>query len=152
SAQSVAPSPGRPALAPRASRPNGGAVHRHSPVHPLSLDGTEPCGRPAARSSRTDVRRVQDRRLLERNPSMKSLFALAGLSAAALARGACGRPARKRPHAAAVPATVTVARAGCPPTRNGAKAAGCYVTLTAGSDDRLGSVSTPLADTAQIHE
>ncbi|WP_333611538.1 copper chaperone PCu(A)C, partial [Brevundimonas bullata] len=83
---------------------------------------------------------------------MKSLFALAGLSAAALTLAACGQPAEKPADAAAVPGTVTVADAWCRPTPNGAKAGGCYVTLTAGSDDRLVSVSTPLADTAQIHE
>ena len=83
---------------------------------------------------------------------MKSLFALAGLSAAALTLAACGQPAEKPADAAAVPGTVTVADAWCRPTPNGAKAGGCYVTLTAGSDDRLLSVSTALADTAQIHE
>lgn len=83
---------------------------------------------------------------------MKSLFALAGLSAAALTLAACGQPAEKPADAAAAPGTITVADAWCRPTPNGAKAGGCYVTLTAGSDDRLFSVSTPLADSAQIHE
>ena len=83
---------------------------------------------------------------------MKSLFALAGLSAAALTLAACGQPAEKPADAAAVPGTVTVADAWCRPTPNGAKVGGCYVTLTAGSDDRLLSVSTALAESAQIHE
>lgn len=70
----------------------------------------------------------------------------------ALALSACGQPADKAAETAAAPGTVTVADAWCRPTPNGAKAGGCYVTLTAGSDDRLLSVSTPLADSAQIHE
>ena len=71
---------------------------------------------------------------------------------AALALAACGRPAEKPAETAALPGTVTVADAWCRPTPNGAKVGGCYVTLTAGSDDRLLSVSTALADSAQIHE
>ena len=71
---------------------------------------------------------------------------------AALALAACGRPAEKPAETAALPGTVTVADAWCRPTPNGAKVGGCYVTLTAGSDDRLLSVSTALAESAQIHE
>ena len=71
---------------------------------------------------------------------------------AALALAACGRPAEKHAETAALPGTVTVADAWCRPTPNGAKVGGCYVTLTAGSDDRLLSVSTALAESAQIHE
>jgi copper(I)-binding protein len=47
---------------------------------------------------------------------------------------------------------VQVADAWCRPTPNGAKAGGCYLTLTAGSDDRLVSVSTALAQSAEVHE
>ena len=71
---------------------------------------------------------------------------------AALALAACGQPAEKPAETVALPGTVTVAGAWCRPTPNGAKVGGCYVTLTAGSDDRLLSVSTALADSAQIHE
>jgi len=79
---------------------------------------------------------------------MKRILALSAF----LALGACGQPADKPTEPAAAPGTVTVADAWCRPTPNGAKAGGCYVTLTAGSDDRLLSVSTALAESAQIHE
>jgi copper(I)-binding protein len=80
---------------------------------------------------------------------MKHLLAALAL----LALTACGQPADKPAEAAAAaPGTVTISDAWCRPTPKGAKAGGCYVTLTAGSDDRLLSVSTALADTAQIHE
>ena len=79
---------------------------------------------------------------------MKRILALSAF----LALGACGQPADKPAEPAAAPGTVTVADAWCRPTPNGAKAGGCYVTLTAGSDDRLLSVSTALAESAQIHE
>lgn len=69
-----------------------------------------------------------------------------------LSLAACGQPADKPAEAVAAPGTVTVADAWCRPTPNGAKVGGCYVTLTAGSDDRLLSVSTALADMAQVHE
>ena len=79
---------------------------------------------------------------------MKRILALS----ASLALGACGQAADKPAEPAAAPGTVTVADAWCRPTPNGARAGGCYVTLTAGSDDRLLSVSTALAESAQIHE
>ena len=79
---------------------------------------------------------------------MKRILALSAF----LALGACGQPADKPAEPAAAPGTVTVADAWCRPTPNGAKVGGCYVTLTAGSDDRLLSVSTALAESAQIHE
>lgn len=78
---------------------------------------------------------------------MKRILALSAF----LALGACGQPADKPAEPAAAPGTVTVADAWCRPTPNGAKAGGCYVTLTAGSDDRLVSASTALAESAQIH-
>ncbi|WP_278070795.1 copper chaperone PCu(A)C [Brevundimonas sanguinis] len=87
---------------------------------------------------------------------MKRLFALTTLSAAALALAACGQPAEKSTEAAkdaaVAPGTIQVADAWCRPTPNGAKAGGCYLTLTAGSDDRLVSVSTALAQSAEVHE
>ena len=79
---------------------------------------------------------------------MKRLLALTAF----LGLAACGQPAEKTAQTAAAPGTVTIADAWCRPTPNGAKVGGCYVTLTAGSDDRLVSVSTALADSAQIHE
>ena len=80
---------------------------------------------------------------------MKRLLALSAL----FGLSACGQPADKAAETAAPAAgTVTVADAWCRPTPNGAKVGGCYVTLTAGSDDRLVSASTALADSAQIHE
>ena len=79
---------------------------------------------------------------------MKRILALSAF----LALGACGQPADKPAEPAAAPGTVTVADAWCRPTPNGAKVGGCYVTLTAGSDDRLLSVSTALAESAQVHE
>ena len=39
----------------------------------------------------------------------------------------------------------------CRPTGAGAPTAGCYLTLTANTDDRLVSVTTPLAARVQIH-
>ena len=71
---------------------------------------------------------------------------------AALALAACGRPAEKPAETAALPGTVTVADAWCRPTPNGAKAGGCYVTLTAATDDRLTGGSTPRAGELQVHE
>jgi len=79
---------------------------------------------------------------------MKRLLALTAF----LGLAACGQPAEKTAQTAAAPGTVTIADAWCRPTPNGAKVGGCYVTLTAGADDRLVSVSTALADSAQIHE
>ena len=87
---------------------------------------------------------------------MKRLFALTALSAAALTLVACGQPAEKSAEASkdatVASGTVQVADAWCRPTPNGAKAGGCYLTLTAGSDDRLVSVSTALAQSAEVHE
>lgn len=80
---------------------------------------------------------------------MKHLLAALPL----LALTACGQPAEKPAETSvAAPGTVTVADAWCRPTPNGAKVGGCYATLTAGSDDRLVSVSTAMAQSAQVHE
>lgn len=80
----------------------------------------------------------------------KHTLILSALGALSLA--ACGQPAEKPAETAATPGTVTVSDAWCRPTPNGAKVGGCYVTLTSGSDDRLVSVSTALAESAQVHE
>ncbi|MNI36690.1 hypothetical protein D3C73_907490 [compost metagenome] len=83
----------------------------------------------------------------------KHTLILGAFGALTLALTACGQPADKAPADAAVaPGTVQVADAWCRPTPNGAKAGGCYLTLTAGSDDRLVSVSTALAQSAEVHE
>ena len=49
-------------------------------------------------------------------------------------------------------ATVEVAGALCRPTPNGRQTTGCYLTLTAGANDRLMSVTSPIAGRAQVHE
>lgn len=49
-------------------------------------------------------------------------------------------------------ATVRVADAVCRPTPVGRQATGCYLTLTAAADDRLVSVSSPVAGRIEIHE
>ena len=85
------------------------------------------------------------RRFRGRPTSLVTAFASAFLAAAGLA--ACS--SADNPPA---PGTVQVADAWCRPTPNGAKAGGCYLTLTAGSDDRLLSVSTALAQSAEVHE
>lgn len=79
-------------------------------------------------------------------------FPLAALAAACLS--ACGEAAAPEaaPEAVPVAATVGVTEAWCRPTPNGARAGACYVTLTANQDDRLVSVATPVAASAQIHD
>ncbi|HEY1225017.1 MAG TPA: copper chaperone PCu(A)C [Brevundimonas sp.] len=49
-------------------------------------------------------------------------------------------------------AQVEVTDALCRPTPNGRDVTGCYLTLTSSTNDRLVSVSSPAAATAQIHE
>lgn len=49
-------------------------------------------------------------------------------------------------------APVQVADALCRPTPNGRQSTGCYLTLTAPSDDRLTGVSSPVAGRVEIHE
>lgn len=49
-------------------------------------------------------------------------------------------------------ARVEVAGALCRPTPNGRDVTGCYVSLTSSTNDRLLSVSSPAAATAQVHE
>ncbi len=48
--------------------------------------------------------------------------------------------------------SVEVSDAVCRPTPNGRDLTGCYMTLTATTDDRLIAVSTPAAATSEIHE
>ncbi len=74
------------------------------------------------------------------------LAALAGL--AACGQGDPAPASAPEPS----PAVVQVADALCRPTPNGRDVTGCYVTLTAGRDDRLVSASSPRAREAQIHE
>jgi copper(I)-binding protein len=52
----------------------------------------------------------------------------------------------------AVAPAVEVSDAVCRPTPNGRDLTGCYMTLTATTDDRLISVSTPAAATSEVHE
>lgn len=49
-------------------------------------------------------------------------------------------------------AVVEAAEALCRPMPNGRDVTACYITLTASQADRLISVSTPLAATAEVHE
>ena len=70
---------------------------------------------------------------------MKTL-PLLGVCAAALAM-----------TAAAPAPTVVATDAWCRPAPAGAMAGGCYVTLTAKTDDRLLAVETPAADRGDIH-
>lgn len=71
---------------------------------------------------------------------MKTLLALLAL------------PALATPSlAAAKPPAVKVADAWCRSAPKGALAAGCYVTLTAPTDDRLVAVETPAAGRGEIH-
>jgi periplasmic copper chaperone A len=70
---------------------------------------------------------------------------------AVLALAACNAPPQKAAPSAAT--RVEVTDVWCRATPNGARAGGCYATLTArGGDDRLVSVSTDRAETSQIHE
>lgn len=57
-----------------------------------------------------------------------------------------------RAPASGAAAGVQVADALCRPTPNGRQTTGCYLTLTAATDDRLVSVASPVAGRVQIHE
>ncbi|MDQ1193263.1 copper(I)-binding protein [Brevundimonas vesicularis] len=77
------------------------------------------------------------------------------LAAAALSLAACNPSEPAKAPAAQTPtatAAVTATDAWCRPSPNGAKAGGCYVTLTAATDDRLTGGSTPRAASLQVHE
>lgn len=80
---------------------------------------------------------------------MKILSPLALLAATA-ALAACGQPSGSSDATAVGP--VVVADALCRPTPNGRQVTGCYLTLTAPTDDTLVSVSSPVAALAQVHE
>lgn len=69
------------------------------------------------------------------------------ISTALLTLAACGQG-----QASGTAAVVAVADAWCRPTPKGRDLTGCYLTLTAGRDDRLVAVSSPVAGKAQIHE
>ncbi len=77
--------------------------------------------------------------------TMAALTSLGALAALA----ACGPSTAPQTGPAA---TVAVADALCRPTPNGRHATACYVTLTANTDDRLVSVSSPRGDRVEIHE
>lgn len=66
------------------------------------------------------------------------------LSAALLGLSACGRPESVAP-------AVQAADAWCRPSPNGARVGACYVTLTAATDDRFTTFSTPAAGRPEIH-
>ena len=90
---------------------------------------------------------------------MKKLIhlALLGLSASAMAacsqpQDAAEAPAEATPAAGTEVAAIAVTDPWCRPTPNGAKVAGCYVTLTAASDDVLTGIATDLAAMPQVHE
>lgn len=75
--------------------------------------------------------------------------------AAALSLAACNPSEPAKAPVAETPtetAAVTATDAWCRPSPNGAKAGGCYVTLTAATDDRLTGGSTPRAASLQVHE
>lgn len=72
------------------------------------------------------------------------------LAFASLALAAC-TPGETTKQADAS-AMVRVSGALCRPTPVGRQTTGCYLTLTATADDRLVSVSSPLAGRAQVHE
>lgn len=71
------------------------------------------------------------------------------LSVLALAACTPGQPADGGETAAR---RVQVADAVCRPTPVGRQATGCYLTLTAPAEDRLVSVSSPVAGRIEIHE
>ncbi|WP_409733791.1 copper chaperone PCu(A)C [Brevundimonas sp.] len=82
---------------------------------------------------------------------ISSLFRPALLIAALTGLAACS-PASDPAADPAPAASVIAADAWCRPSPNGAKAGGCYVTLTAATDDRLTGGSTPRAGLLQVHE
>ncbi len=73
------------------------------------------------------------------------------LALAALALTACN-PGQSANGGETAARQVEVADALCRPTPVGRQATGCYLTLTAPADDRLVSVSSPVAGRIEIHE
>lgn len=78
-------------------------------------------------------------------PAVLTVAALAALAAA------CTQAPADKAEAPAA-ATVQIADALCRPTPNGRDMTGCYLTLTASTDDRLVSVASAAAGEGQIHE
>ena len=72
---------------------------------------------------------------------------LAAIALTCLAVSACSQP-----PSAVGPARMQVSEVLCRPTPKGRDVTACYVTLTASQNDRLVSVSTPVAAEGQIHE
>lgn len=72
---------------------------------------------------------------------------LGAIALTCLAVSACSQP-----PSAVGPARVQVSEVLCRPTPKGRDVTACYVTLTASQNDRLVSVSTPVAAEGQIHE
>ncbi|MBI2260957.1 MAG: copper chaperone PCu(A)C [Caulobacterales bacterium] len=62
---------------------------------------------------------------------------------------ACSPGEKTAPGAAGA---LQVSGALCRPTPAGRQTTGCYLTLTAAADDRLMSVTSPVAGRAQVHE
>lgn len=54
--------------------------------------------------------------------------------------------------AAPAASTIQVSDALCRPTPEGRRTTGCYLTLTSASDDRLMSITSPMAGRVQVHE
>ena len=71
------------------------------------------------------------------------------LTAFAGALAACSPGEKAAPAAASA---VQISDALCRPTPPGRQTTGCYLTLTAGADDRLMSITSPLAGRVQVHE
>ena len=57
-----------------------------------------------------------------------------------------------KPAATDAASAVQVADALCRPPPTGRHTTGCYLTLTAAADDRLMSISSPVAGRVQVHE
>jgi copper(I)-binding protein len=73
------------------------------------------------------------------------------LAFAAFALAACN-PGQSADGGETAAQKVQIANALCRPTPVGRQATGCYLTLTAVADDRLVSVSSPVAGRIEIHE
>ncbi len=87
-------------------------------------------------------------RSLERHKMARASLPIALLAiAAGLAACTSGEKASSDATVA-----VQVSEALCRPTPVGRQTTGCYLTLTAGADDRLVGASTPVAGRVQIHE
>lgn len=78
--------------------------------------------------------------------------ALTCLALAALVGGLAACSQGDGDDSAGAAAAVQVADALCRPTPNGRHSTGCYLTLTATTDDRLMAVSSPIAGRVEIHE